>query len=65
MPADVCVHHSGLKSDIETLKEDVKDNKATTNDICKKLDAIKTYIIGLFGSIVVALLLLVLQLMRG
>ena len=61
----VCEHHSGFKSDIDTLKNDVKDNRDTTKDICKKLDAIKSYIMGLFGSVALALLLLVLQLIKG
>ena len=58
----VCEHHSGFKTDIATLKEDVKDNKEATKDICKKLDAIKTYIMGLFGSLALAVFLLLLQL---
>jgi hypothetical protein len=61
----VCEHHSGFKSDIDNLKSDVKENKDTTKDICKKLDAIKTYIMGLFGSLALAILLLLIQMLNG
>jgi hypothetical protein len=65
MGVEVCSQHSGFKSDIETLKAGVREQKDTTKDICKKLDAIKTYIMGLFGSLALAILLLLIQLLNG
>lgn len=61
MPTEVCHHHSGFKSDIDALRKNVKENKETTKDICRKLDAIKTYIMGLFGSVALAVVLLLIQ----
>ena len=61
----ICEHHSGFKSDIGALKDDAKEAKQANKDICKKLDAIKSYIMGLFGSVALALLLLILQLIKG
>lgn len=61
----VCEHHSGFKSDIDTLKRETKETREAQKDICRKLDAIKTYIMGLFGSLALAIILLLVQMVTS
>ena len=54
----ICTAHSGIEKDIERILGDVNDIKKFAREICKKQDAIKTYIMTLLGSVAVSVILL-------
>ncbi len=45
-----CMEHSGIAKQLEIIERDTKSN-------CKKLDAIKMWIVTLLGGMVVSLIL--------
>ena len=57
----VCKEHAGFRADIDNLKKDIAENKDVIKEVSDKLDAIKTYLMTLFGGITVAIVLLLLQ----
>lgn len=63
MAEEFCSEHSGIKKSISSLEEDVRETKEDTKEICHKLDAIKTWIIGLTGSFALAVLLLLVNIL--
>ena len=58
---EVCQKHSGLEARINNVEQDIVEVKDASKDINKKLDSIKTWLIGLTGSFAVSVLLLLIN----
>lgn len=60
-----CVHHSGLQTDINNIEKRQDKGDTKMDDICKKLDNLKTWIIGLLGTALLAVVLQITQLIKN
>ena len=58
MKEEICHAHSGIATDLEVVKMDLRDTKHTVNSMISKLNCI-------LGGLVVSLILLVVNLVIG
>ncbi len=50
-----CMEHSGIIQQLKNIEDGTRENKSISQANCKKLDAIKTWIMITLGGMVVSL----------